>query len=473
MFAFMLAKPLRSIFLFLAAFITILHLQALTGCANIVPPSGGPRDSLPPRLLTATPPDSTTNFSAQRIQLTFDEYVDLKEVQNNLLFTPTFPPDKNPEVSVRNKTVTVRFRDTLESNTTYIFNFGNAIADYNEGNILRNFVYTFSTGPVIDSLEIKGKVLLAQSGKTDSTLIVVLHKDLGDSAIVKERPVYISRVDRDGNFHFRNLPSGRFAIYALGNAGLSRRYQNKADLFAFSDTAVAAGTPSEVILYAYREEAQTSTTSLPASRGRGDDNRLSFTNNLNVGQQDIREDLVLNFQTPLARYDSTLMSLHTDSTFMPVPFSVSADTSMQKLRISTAWKEATDYHLVLDQNFAEDTAGRKLLKTDTLDFKTRARTDYGKLALRFRNLDLATNPVLQFVQNDKVVYAAPLTSNQLNVELFTPGEYELRLLFDENGNGVWDAGSFFGEKRQPEIVKPIERKLTVKANFDNEIELLL
>lgn len=472
MFAFMLAKPLRSIIFFFIAIIAILQSQGLTGCANIVPPSGGPRDSLPPRLLTATPPDSTTNFSAQRIQLTFDEYVDLKEVQNNLLFTPTFPPDKNPEVSVRNKTVTVRFRDSLESNTTYIFNFGNAIADYNEGNILRNFVYTFSTGPVIDSLEISGKVLLAQTGKTDSTLIVVLHKDLSDSAIVKERPVYISRVDRDGNFHFRNLPSGRFAIYALGNAGLSRRYQNKADLFAFSDTTVAAGTPGEILLYAYKEEASASASS-PPTRGRGEENRLAFTSNLNVGQQDIREDLVLNFQTPLARYDSTLMSLKTDSTFTPVPFTVSADTSMQRLHISTAWREATDYHLVLDQNFAKDTAGRKLLKTDTLDFKTRARTDYGRLALRFRNLDLDTNPVLQFVQNDKVVYAAPLTSNQLNVELFTPGEYELRLLYDENGNGLWDPGSFFGEKRQPEIVKPIERKLTVKANFDNEIELVL
>src|SRR5687768_4742826 len=132
-------KAIFSFFILLAGafFLTF----SSTGCANIIPPSGGPRDSLPPKLVLATPADSTLNFRENRISFVFDEYVDLQEVQNNLLFTPTF--EINPEVSVRLRTVSVRFRDSLLPNTTYILNFGNAIRDINESNPVRNFTYVF------------------------------------------------------------------------------------------------------------------------------------------------------------------------------------------------------------------------------------------------------------------------------------------------------------------------------------------
>src|SRR5687768_9401021 len=137
-------------------------------CANIIPPTGGPIDSLPPVLIEANPKDSTLNFKSNRIVLTFDEYVDLKEVQNNLLFTPLF--ETVPVVEVKLKQVTVRIRDTLEPNTTYTFDFGNAITDVNENNPYKYYTYTFSTGPYIDSLRLNGRVLLAENGKIDSTL---------------------------------------------------------------------------------------------------------------------------------------------------------------------------------------------------------------------------------------------------------------------------------------------------------------
>lgn len=151
-------------------------------CANIIPPTGGPRDTLPPVLVHTSPKDSTLNFNSKRIELTFDEYVDLKDVQNNLLFTPLF--ETVPVVEVKLKTVTIRLRDTLEPNTTYTFNFGNAITDVNENNPYRNFTYTFSTGPYIDSLQLEGHVLLAEDGKVDSTITVVLHSGVSLLLIV-------------------------------------------------------------------------------------------------------------------------------------------------------------------------------------------------------------------------------------------------------------------------------------------------
>src|SRR5215204_2545680 len=164
-------------------------------CANIIPPAGGPRDTLPPVLINATPNDSTVNFNANRITLNFDEYIDLKEVQNNLLFTPLFAPDSLPEVQVKLETVSIRIRSILEPNTTYTFDFGNAITDVNENNPFRRYTYVFSTGPYIDSLQLSGRVLLAENGKVDSTLTIVLHRDFTDSAVVKNRPRYAARVD--------------------------------------------------------------------------------------------------------------------------------------------------------------------------------------------------------------------------------------------------------------------------------------
>ena len=460
---------MRSVFPVAILFCLVVASLFGGSCANIIPPQGGPRDSIPPQLLNATPRDSTLNFRGDRINFTFDEYVDLQDVQNNLLFTPLF--QNNPRVDVKGKTITVHFRDTLDPNTTYIFNFGNAIRDYNEGNVLKNFTYTFSTGPVLDSLELKGKVILAQTGKTDSTLIVVLHKNLQDSAVMKQRPMYATKVDASGNFRFHNLPQGTFAIYALGDAGSGRKYINKTQLFAFADSPVHTGTiDTALTLYAYREVTPaTATTANPLARARAE-NRLIFTSEVSGGQQDLNKDLVINFGTALKSFDSTKMALTTDSSFNPVSYTAKLDSSAKVLTIHTPWKQATRYNLVLDKDFAADSAGKKLLKTDTLTFLTKSQADYGNVSIRLRNIDLARNPVLLFVQNDQVIYSASVKSGNFSKNQFVPGDYELRILYDTNDNGKWDPGQFFGTKKQPELVIPAGQKVTIKPNWDNEFE---
>ena len=443
------------------------------GCANIIPPSGGPRDSLPPVLLTATPPDSSTNFRANRITLTFDEYIDLQDVMNNLLFTPIF--ETNPIVEARLRTITIRLRDSLERNTTYNFDFGNALRDINEGNILRNFDYTFSTGPYLDSLTLSGTVKLAETGGTDTTLIVVLHRNLADSAIRNERPRYVARVNREGAFTFRNLPRDTFAIYALGEAGLARRYMNESQLFAFANQPVLAGdTTTPITLWAYRAAPATpatGSTGTATNRPNAADRRLRYSTNLSGTQQSLLDSLVFQFERPLRTFDSTQISLHTDSTFTPVTgYTTVLDTARKRLALHTAWTPGTAYHLILNPEFAEDTLGHRLPRRDTLSFTTRKVEDYGSITLRLRNIDTAQNPVLQFVQNNKVVFSAPVKSGQFAQRLFPPGEYELRILYDTNGNGVWDGGQFFGTRRQPEIVFPITENISVKPAWDNELE---
>lgn len=458
-------------------FVCAFWMSVPTGCANIIPPSGGPRDSIPPVLAKATPLDSSVNFKSDRIAFTFDEDVDLKDISSNVVYSPTF--QKLPTLLVKGKTVTVKFTDTLSPKTTYVLNFGNAITDFTEGNPVRNFTYVFSTGAFLDSLELSGRVVNAQDGTVDTTMVVILHKDLRDSAVLNKRPEYITKLDRTGTFHFRNLPPDTFAIYAVpggSGSGSFRTYQ-PSQSFAFYNTPVVAGEKDSIVLYAFKDVAQTNTPTSTSIPGLGkiaaSDRRLRLIPPTQP-QQDLFKDYVLMFPVPLKTLDSSKIQLATDSTFTPATFTSSLDSARKILTIKTKWSEGTNYHLILQKDFATDTAGRQLLKADTLSFATKKKEDYGSLALRFKNVDSSKNSVVQFVKSGEVVFSASIKSGILNEPFFEPGEYNLRILFDMNGNGKWDPGKFFGkEKRQPELVRPIERTITVKSNWDNEFDILL
>ena len=172
-------------------------------CGQQIPPTGGPRDTLPPKLMSALPDYKSTNFKSDKIILTFDEYVSLDNPFEKVTFSPI--PKYNPIVESKLKTVTIKIKDTLEENTTFFIDFGGAVRDINENNILKNLSYTFSTGNYIDSAILGGKVYIAEKGITDSTLIVVLHRNMDDSAIAKEKPRYITKLKGDGSFLFSNL----------------------------------------------------------------------------------------------------------------------------------------------------------------------------------------------------------------------------------------------------------------------------
>jgi hypothetical protein len=481
-------KADRLLLIISIALVITISLLGNSGCANVIPPAGGPRDSLPPVLVKASPDDSTRQFTGNRIVFTFDEYVEVTDAQQQLLVSPI--PKTTPSVEYRLKTVTVKLRDSLEPNTTYTLDFGNSIQDYSEHNPFRNFTYTFTTGNYFDSLQFTGNVIEAETGKqADSTLIVMLHTSSQDSAVVNDRPRYIAKVDNKGNFRFKNLPPKTYYLYALKDEGGSRKYLNEEQLFAFADQPVTiAPGVKPVTLYAYERKDETpatpATSSTSSGRGRdrgGErtsvlaDRRLRLSTNLNNSEQDLLNTFFLNFDQPLRMFDSTKLTLFTDTTFKPeTGYRFVKDTSNKKIELITTWKPATLYHLVLDKDFAEDSTGKRLLKSDTISFRTKKLTDYGELRVKLRNIDLSKNPVLQFVLNGAVTQSSPLTGNEFFRQLFPPGDYDLRILYDDNKNGKWDPGDFFGKHKQPEFVKPVERKIVVKGNgWENEFEIAL
>ena len=464
---FMRVRTLIS-FMLLAVLLTGFLLTG-PGCATIVPPQGGPKDTLPPVLLRVTPADRSTNLDQRRIVFTFDEYIDLDNYQQNMIVSPV--PKKFPTVSRRLSTLNVRM-DTLEENTTYSLNFGRTIQDINEKNVYKNYTYVFSTGPYIDSLTLSGNVILAESGVVDTTLTVILQRSADDSAIIKERPRYIARLDGEGRYTFRNLPPGTFYLYALMDESGIYRYTSKSTMFAFADSAVDPSRSGQApTLFAYIEKKEEVDAASTAPGTRKVDKRLKYTTNMR-DRQDLLTPFRMMFEVPLQQFDSTRIQLSVDSTYTPVTdYRFVQDTSGRALVMEHKWRENTEYHLVLQKDFATDTLGQQLLVADTLDFTTQALEDYGRLNLRFRNLDLRSSPVLQLFQGEELVASFPLTVNSLQVDLFNPGEYTMRLLTDLNGNGKWDPGSFPVDRRQPELVKPLARKLNIRAKTNLPIEV--
>jgi hypothetical protein len=439
-----------------------------SGCANIIPPEGGPRDTTAPVLVTALPKDSTIAFNAKKIVLTFNEYVTVDDIQKNLLVNPL--PQQSPIVESKLRNVTVLLKDSLLANTTYSINFGQAIKDVNEGNPIKNYTYVFTTGNTIDNGTLSGRVVLAKNGKTDSALLVVLHKNLNDSAIKKLRPNYVAKLNGKGYFEFKHLPQGPYKIYIVPD-DYNKRYDDSTKMFAFYDTTVTAGTDS-LKLYAYQQyEKEDKPANANNNKKPKTPQPVKYTTNFLGSPADVLQPIQFEFSQPLKQVDTAAFIL-TDTNFVRLPqFSVKWD-SLNKVSITHALKTGSQYRVVLLKQAVVDTANQTLAKADTLKVATRAESDYGALLLRFSGVDIAKKPVLQLLQNDKLVIQIPITGSSYKQRLFVAGEFEMNILYDTNGNMRWDTGNF-ATKQQPEKVIAIERKLVVRANYDNEAEIKL
>lgn len=442
-----------------------------SGCAQIGMPTGGPKDTIPPVLVKSVPPNRMLHFTGNRVTFTFDEYVHIQDLQNNLMVNPV--PKIIPNVNFKLKTVSIKIRDTLQPNTTYSYEFGNAIQDVDENNPIHNFTYVFSTGSYIDSMQLMGKVILAETGKPDSTLIVMLYSDLGDSAVYKKKPKYVARLDSSGNYHFRYIAEGVYHLFALKDESGQKMYNNPSQLFAFADSAIhITQNVKPVELYAYAEEKYTkpSTSSVPIKKNP--EKLLRYSNTLTSGTQDLLTPLKLQFETPLKNFDVLKIKL-TDTLYHPVVGAeISLDTTGKLITVYNKWIADTYYKLEIDKDFAKDTLGDELKKSDTISFKTKSEREYGSLELDFSHLKKIAHPVLQFVQNNKVVDSFKIASPIFKVKLFNPGDYELRILDDENENGTWDPGDYHLRK-QPEKVIAIPQKINIRADWDNDFNIEL
>jgi len=190
----------------------------ISGCANAVSPSGGPKDVTPPVVLNTSPDNFSKNFSGKTIHVTFDEFVTLDNANKNILVSP--PQKKSPTYRLNGKTLIIKFEENLKSETTYSINFGKAIKDLHEGNILKDYVFVFSTGENIDTLSLAGKAISAQTLKPDEDFFVFLYSDDNDTVKLDSLPYcvvpnYITKTNKKGEFAFSGLADKEYLIFAI------------------------------------------------------------------------------------------------------------------------------------------------------------------------------------------------------------------------------------------------------------------
>ena len=206
----------------------------LYSCANIGNPNGGPYDELPPKFVSSTPVPNSINYQGKKVEILFDELIQIDNPMENVIITP--PQREMPVIRSSGKRVEVELFDSLKPNTTYTIDFTNSIADNNEKNILENFTFAFSTGDVIDSLEISGTVLNASNLEPMPGISIGLHSNLADSAFRTLPFDRTSRTNDKGQFTVRNIKPGKYRIYALNDVNRDYKFDQPGEDIAFLDS---------------------------------------------------------------------------------------------------------------------------------------------------------------------------------------------------------------------------------------------
>lgn len=468
-------KSLGAVKYIISAFLFIYLASFAVSCANIVPPSGGPRDSIPPYRVKANPTDSAIGVQPKEILIEFNEYINTSNLQDQVVVSPSLK--NNPLIeSILNK-IRIRIKDTLQANTTYSIQFGNAIRDVNEGNIAQNYTYVFSTGNQLDSGKIQGTAVIAETGKIDSTLIVILQPINNDTAIFKNRPVYYSKINGKGKFSFNYLPNNDFNIFVLPN-DYTKRYDDSTKVFAFLDKPVSVSNAKDSVhLFAFQAFQKTEKKKAVNTKAlKRNTPSLRYSKNLDGKEQDLLHSLVLEFETPIHLNDSFPIILADTLNNAVKGFSIKVDTVLgNKVEVNYPWTSNAHFHLLLPQNGIKDSLNNTLIKNDTLVFSTKLKTAYGSCVIKINGFEQYNNPILLLTQDDKIKFSFPINQPTLTIAQLPPGDFQLKILEDTNKNGKWDTGKYgFGQSnKQPEKVWNLPQKLNIRADWDNELNITI
>ena len=218
----------------------------LSQCAKQATLTGGPKDEDHPLIVKINPPFNTTNFDSKEINITFNEFIQLKDLNNNLIVSP--PLEEKPEITIKGKTLAIELLTELQDSTTYNIYFGNSVQDYNEGNPIENFEYVFSTGDYIDSLSISGQVINSFTLIPEEGVFVMLYKDYEDSVPIKQLPVHISKTNKEGFFRINNISNNKFKVFCLRDFNKNYLFDLPNEDIAFTDSLLIFNLVTETTI---------------------------------------------------------------------------------------------------------------------------------------------------------------------------------------------------------------------------------
>ncbi len=526
-------------------FSCLLLYTLFFSCATPTTPTGGPRDENPPVIDTAlSTPNFQTKFLKQNISLTFNEWVMLEDVFNQVIISP--PLQHKPEIYIKKKSVIIAWdeREILRENVTYTFNFGESVKDLTEKNPAEKLRFVFSTGEFIDSLTLSGKVIDATDGKPLEKIRVMLYASQTDSVVKTQKPLYLSITDKEGRFKMENVRSDTFSLFALEDINFNYKFDLANERIGFPDSLLYLNQnlSDSLVLQVFQEKPllRLNATDLKsygvvkALFNQTPEKILVFTDTLapflykeyvkdtlkfwynpalvkNPWQLRLQNGVnsfdTINFNPPASiqnmgnlRLENTPesgISRFTLKPGEPIPiflsrpvFSANASKIIQVkdslppsdtlffeqdtvnprlISLHGRWQEGNTYKLTLPPGTIEDIYGKT---TDSLKFTISIgkTEDYGNLAVKFSLIDSAMDYIIQIIDDSQRIFyenqVHGKSPENLSLKLLSPGKYTLKVIKDENNNGIWDTGNLLNH-RQPEKIAliPVEE---IKANWDVE-----
>ena len=507
-------------------------LLLLASCAQIVSPGGGPKDDLAPLVKGTNPINKNTEFNKSKIEIQFDEYVDIKEPEQ-IVISPYIK--EKPSIESNGKTIIIDLKKSiLEKDKTYTINFGNSITDIHEGKHLENYSYCFSTGTYIDSLRVEGNIKNAFTLKPEKAITVGLYpiENFEDSTPIKNYPAYISQTNEKGNFSIENLPSNSYYIFAFKDENKNLKYE-KIESVAFLEKPIETTTSAkkhqlflsepfihsnnkildtlqrEPGVYAlaiynptsyqvkdqffkwqnndnqldtlliYRKERLDSACSSFQFKIEDKELTIEIKNRKRLKNKNIEFKLnrdisildTINLQSnyPIENLREESIKVKRDSSYLPIQLKQISNFNWQ---ILFKKEEGKTYEIAIKDSSITDIWNRpnKEFKT-ILQVKTSKET--GNLILHVDNKE-KENFIIQLVSIDEkeTIIKEFMNNKTEDVQLYylNPAEIKIKIIKDLNKNGKWDRASW-ANKTQAEPITYLEQKISIRAFWDVEQSL--
>lgn len=357
----------------------LLLLLIVVGCAKRGSITGGLKDTIAPVLKMGFPENFSTNFKGNEIKLVFDENIKLKNLNKQLIISP---PMKNEPLilpTTASKTITIKIKDTLQPNTTYSFNFGQSIADNNEGNPLNQFKYVFSTGPFIDSLSLGGSIKSAFDREVESFVSVMLYEvndNFKDSIVYKDVPRYVTNtLDSLKTFRLENLKAGKYLLVAMKDYNSNNKYNPKTDKIGFSKDFITIPNDTVYELEIFKETLPFKT--FKPIQASGNRLLLGYEGKINSGIS--KPKIILKNKTEIL---STVITKFPKKDSLQIWYK---PIKVDSLTLAAAKEnyQANFSFKIKDQK--KDTLSIIALQTNTLKFRERFTLESNTPLIRFEN----------------------------------------------------------------------------------------
>ncbi len=511
---------------------TLLTTILLSGCAIQKMPSGGEKDTTLPSLLKAIPANESKNIDKLDAELQFDEFISLENIAKELIISPI--QENKPEIKVKGKKLIIHLNDSILPNTTYSIRFGNAIKDITEGNVVSNFTYVFCTGEELDSLSISGAVIENMTKKPVKEVKILLYKNYYDSIVYKDQPDYYSRTDEQGKYTINYLAPGKYFIFCLGDKNENLLYDpgeiigfRDKEIILSSDTVLAdietfKENPKEIKVVDARNSGYYR-YSMMINRKLLNPRVFSLTTKTDQYAEYRQDSLIIWAINDSLNKEFVLLEGKT----VVDTFEIKNTVKKEQVKIE-AINDITlsgKYSITFNAPVKSFDTGQMLFLKDTILFKNYTGISTGEKSWTSVKLDSVpprgktnfilllpgcvtniydkTNDTIKLpirvstheelgtirlnisdsMQNNKIIQ---LTDAKFKVLRFVeiqgdgvcafenlkPGNYQVRIVIDENNNGIWDTGNY-GERKQPERVIIYEKVLGLKANWEIEENIII